>query len=83
MQSTFANAPMSTESTANFTASEMQGAEHGGPPVNDAAWRSTFAAAQRVIDHHRANLETRMTIQRLRREERRAVEAVVSATMRG
>jgi len=36
-----------------------------------AAWRKTFAAAQRVIDHHRAHLEANMTISRVRRDEQR------------
>jgi len=35
----------------------------------DAAWRKTLAAALRVIDHHRANLDAHVTIRRLRRHE--------------
>lgn len=47
----------------------------------DANWRATFDAALRVIDHHRANLEARMTIGRLRRDERRPIDDAGGPTL--
>lgn len=41
--------------------------------LQEDAWRQTFAAAQRVIEHHRTNLEARLAITRLQREEPRSV----------
>lgn len=36
---------------------------------DDDAWRAAYAAAVRVIAFHRANLEARVTIRRLQRDE--------------
>lgn len=37
--------------------------------LHDDAWRKTLTAALRVIDHHRTNLEARIAIQRVKRED--------------
>ncbi|MBL8319549.1 MAG: hypothetical protein JNJ42_14145 [Burkholderiaceae bacterium] len=44
-------------------------AAEAGRCLQDEAWRATYAAAVRVITFHRANLEARMTIRRVQRDE--------------
>jgi hypothetical protein len=68
---TESNASMSGESLFK-SAPIGAGMTSGGVRCpHDPAWRTIFAAALRVIDHHRANLDARMTIQRMRSEEPR------------
>lgn len=64
-------APLTNESTAR-SAPEDDLAAECLRTEQAAAWRKTFAAALRVMDHHRANLEANVTIRRLRRDEQRA-----------
>ncbi len=62
---------MTNESTTQTTP-ESDVAAEGLRTEHEAAWRKTFAAALRVMDHHRAHLEANMTIRRLRRDDQRA-----------
>ena len=68
---TESNASMSGESLFKSAPIDARMTSGGMQFAHDPAWRTTFAAALRVIDHHRANLDARMTIQRLRSEEPR------------
>ena len=62
---------MTNESTAR-TAPASEVAPESLRAEHEAAWRKTFAAAVRVMNHHRAHLEANVTIRRLRRDEQRA-----------
>ena len=61
---------MTNESTAQTAEGDVNA--EGVRSEHAVAWRKTFAAALRVMDHHRAHLEANMTIRRLRRDEQRA-----------
>ena len=74
---------MSSESTVKSDRVDNQSDLGIASPTAEAAWRATYAAALRVMDHHRANLEARMTIQRLRREEHRAADDSTSPSAGG
>jgi hypothetical protein len=76
-------ASMSSESTVQPDRTGIESDRGCASPTGVAAWRSTYAAALRVIDHHRAHLEARMTIQRLRRDENQAVDDTTSPALGG
>ena len=63
-------APLSNESSVRAAPEHDVAAEDLRTEQN-AAWRKTFAAALRVMGHHRAHLEANITIRRLRRDEQR------------
>lgn len=65
---------MSSESTVKPYRVDFKSDVGDAESASEAAWRATYVAALRVIDHHRTNLEARMTIQRLRRDERRPLD---------
>ena len=64
--------PMSIESSVNSTQPDSVVAVGPLNSARDPAWGPTFAAAMRVIEHHRSTLDARMTIQRLSHEEPRS-----------
>lgn len=75
------NSPAMAETASMTNESTIRTTPESGVPLedlrieHDVAWRKTFAAALRVMDHHRAHLEANMTIRRLRRDEQRAAHA--------